>query len=198
MFYECRNLISLDLRTFNTSLVTTMVSMFGNCRNLISINLSNFNTSSVKNMEYMFGNCINLISIDLSNFHTSSSTRMNDMFFNCSSGLVYCINEISNNSLLSHITLKTNNYDFKDNNNCSNICFHKNKKLIFESKICILNCSYPFQFEYNNICYSSCPNGTYNMANNQCILNDINYGITISSNFFNNDNNYNFTSIHLY
>ena len=72
------------------------------------------------------------------------------------------------------------------------------KKLIFESKICILNCSYPFQFEYNNICYSSCPNGTYNMANNQCILNDINYGITISSNFFNNDNNYNFTSIHLY
>ena len=46
----------------------------------------------------------------------------------------------------------------KYNNNCSDICFDPYKKLIFDTKKCVYNCTDNFTFEYNNIyniCYSS-------------------------------------------
>ena len=70
MFKNIYNLTSLDLLSFDTSLVTNMNSMFLNCSNLISLNLSSFNTEGVFGMKRMFCNCSNLQLLDLSNFNT--------------------------------------------------------------------------------------------------------------------------------
>ena len=85
MFYECYNLTSLDLSSFNTSKVTNMNSMFGDCRSLTSLDLSSFDTSNVTNMASMFNYCSSLTSLDLSSFDTSKVTNMASMFYHCSS-----------------------------------------------------------------------------------------------------------------
>ena len=63
MFYDCRNLTTLDLSNFNTSAVTDMSSMFSICSNLSTMDLSSFNTSSVTDMSYMFSSCSKLTTI---------------------------------------------------------------------------------------------------------------------------------------
>lgn len=84
MFYNCKNITSLDLSNFDTSKVTSMSSMFSDCSNLASLDLSNFDTSKVTAMDGMFSGCNNLASLDLSNFDTSNVTSMNGMFSGCS------------------------------------------------------------------------------------------------------------------
>ena len=84
MFYNCKNLSSLDLSNFNTEKVTDMQKMFYNCNKLSSLDLSNFNTEKVTNMSGMFYYCNKLSSLDLSNFNTEKVTNMSGMFFGCS------------------------------------------------------------------------------------------------------------------
>jgi surface protein len=84
MFYNCKNLSSLDLSNFNTEKVTDMNKMFYNCNKLSSLDLSNFNTEKVTNMSGMFYYCNKLSSLDLSNFNTEKVTNMSGMFLGCS------------------------------------------------------------------------------------------------------------------
>ena len=84
MFYECYDLIALNLSNFDTSKMTDMSWMFDNCLNLTTLDLSNFDTSNVTNMSYMFSKCQSLTSLDLSNFDTSRVTDMSYMFSYCS------------------------------------------------------------------------------------------------------------------
>ena len=84
MFYECYDLIALNLSNFDTSKMTDMSWMFDNCLNLTTLDLSNFDTSNVTNMSYMFSKCQSLTSLDLSNFDTSKVTDMSYMFSYCS------------------------------------------------------------------------------------------------------------------
>ena len=83
MFYECYDLIALDLSNFDTSRVTDMSYMFSYCSRLISLDLSSFDTSNVTDMSYMFKDCSGLTLLDLSNFNTSKVTIMGDMFCWC-------------------------------------------------------------------------------------------------------------------
>lgn len=69
--------------TINTSGVTNFGGMFYNCRNLTSLDLSSFDTSNVTNMNSIFDGCSNLISLDLSSFDTTKVTNMSSMFYNC-------------------------------------------------------------------------------------------------------------------
>ena len=85
MFYGCSSLTSIDVSGFDTGNVTDMRYMFGGCSNLISIDLSGFDTGNVTDMQYMFGGCSNLTDIDLSGFDTSNVTDMFSMFSECSS-----------------------------------------------------------------------------------------------------------------
>jgi len=84
LFYDCNNLTSLDLDSFDTSNVSTMYGMFKECSNLTSLDLSSFDTSNVTSMQDMFNNCNKLTSLDLSSFDTSNVTSMRAMFFSCS------------------------------------------------------------------------------------------------------------------
>ena len=80
MFSGMSNLIALDLSNFDTSQVTDMRYMFSGMSSITSLNLSNFNTSKVTNMKGMFSKINNLISLNLSGFNTSNVTDMSGMF----------------------------------------------------------------------------------------------------------------------
>ena len=84
MFYDCRDLTSLDLSSFDTSNVTNMSDMLHDCRSLTSLNLSGFDTSSVTEMRSMFHGCSSLTSLSLDGFDTTKVTDMSCMFINCS------------------------------------------------------------------------------------------------------------------
>jgi surface protein len=83
MFYDCRSLISLDLRSFNTSNVVDMKYMFAFCDRLKSLDISSFNTSKVEDMQWMFNGCAALTSLDLRSFNTSNVQDMRYMFNSC-------------------------------------------------------------------------------------------------------------------
>ena len=86
MFYECTNLVNVDLSGFNISNCSNINSLFYNCYNLESIIFGdNWNTSKVTAMDAMFYNCHSLKEIDLSKFNTSKVTGMRNMFNGCSS-----------------------------------------------------------------------------------------------------------------
>jgi len=54
MFYNCKNIINIDLSNLNTNNIINMDRMFCRCENLIYLNLSNFETKNVTNMSLYF------------------------------------------------------------------------------------------------------------------------------------------------
>jgi surface protein len=56
LFYgeEFKNIVYLDLHTWNTSNVRNMRMMFCGCENLEELNIANWDTSKVRDMGYMF------------------------------------------------------------------------------------------------------------------------------------------------
>ena len=88
MFYNCLNLQSLDVSSFDTRKATNMNTMFYNCVNFSSLDVSNFDTSNVTDMSFMFaggpGNEMSLTEIKgLEKFNTSRVINMSTMFQNC-------------------------------------------------------------------------------------------------------------------
>lgn len=81
MFMRFDKMKELDLRSFDSSLVNSMYTMFYEMRELDSINLSNFDTSNVKNMYAMFDADMSLEKLDVSSFQTDKVTDMKFMFF---------------------------------------------------------------------------------------------------------------------
>ena len=84
MFYECRDLSSLDVSGFNTEKVTDMSGMFYECISLKLLDVAKFNTANVKNMSNMFYRCYNLDLLNVTNFNTENVTNMKGMFYSCS------------------------------------------------------------------------------------------------------------------
>ena len=72
MFFECHDIIELDLFNFDTSQVTDMCCMFYECKSLTSLNLNNFDTSNVIDMTAMFRFCSALTEININHFNTKN------------------------------------------------------------------------------------------------------------------------------
>ena len=83
MFYECRDLSSLDVSGFNTEKVTDMSGMFYECISLKLLDVAKFNTANVKSMSNMFYRCNNLDLLNVTNFNTANVTNMQGMFYSC-------------------------------------------------------------------------------------------------------------------
>ncbi len=83
MFYGCTRLKSPDLSRFDTSKVTGMSYMFYQCKAITSLDLSRFDTSKVTEMSGMFNECVDLTSLDISSFNTQDVGTMNNMFYSC-------------------------------------------------------------------------------------------------------------------
>ncbi|WP_308268235.1 BspA family leucine-rich repeat surface protein [Prevotella sp.] len=83
-FRDCTGLNEITgLKYLNTAEVTDMSFMFWNCKNLSSLDLTNFNTTKVENMSGMFHFCEKLSSLVISNFNTANVTDMSNMFSYC-------------------------------------------------------------------------------------------------------------------
>ena len=165
MFNGCSSLISLNLNSFKTSKVEEMAYMFDSCLRLISLNIDNFNIAKVKDMSYMFSNCPSLISLNLVSFQESSLlTKYSQMFANNNNSTKYCFIEESIPQIVSDLNNSNPNYI----NACSDTCFKTDQKVKFtQNKECVYECSDSiYNFEYNDICYNSCPKGTHSLDNN--------------------------------
>ena len=167
MFGYCVKLKYLNLSNFNTSEVSNMKGMFEGCSSLISLNLSNFNISKIETISNIFAGCQDLEYINIYNFHLTENINSNEMFNSVRDNIVYCINDIDKNSKYFEILWSQNcsvNYCLEDWNN--------NKKKYIEGKnICLDECYELSKYQYNNICYERCPEGTQLLPNskNLCV-----------------------------
>jgi len=171
MFSGCSSLISLNLNNFSIishDFNNRMQYMFSNCSSLISLNLNNFSiASNINYMQYMFSNCSSLISLNLNYFNISGNSNMTGIVKGCDPNLIYCTEDPN---LIEQIRELNSSI-----NNCSNICFTPNHKIIKEKKKCIDYCTNDNQYIYdlNNICYEIIPEGYY-LNNSEFILEQCN------------------------
>ena len=85
MFRNCRNLVSLEIKNFDTRNIMDMSDMFYGCNSLVNLDVSNFDTINVEDMSRMFYGCNSLANLDVSGFDTDKVKNMRDMFFECRS-----------------------------------------------------------------------------------------------------------------
>ena len=84
-FSRCKSLTEIDLSKLDTSSVRSFADVFQDCSSLRSVNLAGWDTSSGKDFRQMFYRCASLEEIDISSFKTSASTSFEQMFYGCSS-----------------------------------------------------------------------------------------------------------------
>ena len=108
MFYECNNLEKINLNSFETKNVTNMESMFESCSNLESLDLSSFNTENVVNMMYMFSGCKKLKNLDLSSFNTQNVNNIDLMFYECSNLSMLKINKDCSDKIIENLKYNNN------------------------------------------------------------------------------------------
>lgn len=84
-FSRCKSLTEIDLSTLDTSSVGSFADVFQDCSSLRSVNLTGWDTSNGNNFRRMFYCCAALEELDVSLFNTSSATTFEQMFYGCSS-----------------------------------------------------------------------------------------------------------------
>ncbi len=84
-FSGCKSLTDIDLSTFDTSSVRSFADVFQDCSSLRSVNLAGWDTSSGNNFRQMFIQCSFLEELDVSSFETGNVTTFKEMFYGCSS-----------------------------------------------------------------------------------------------------------------
>ena len=155
LFFNCPELISANFSGLDTSQVQKFISMFDGCEKLESLDLSSFVTTSATDMSHMFDGLVSLIFLDIRNF-VFDNANTDKMFYNIKSITKFCFDSTTTNSALDGIT-----------NSCSDACFLPNRKLINDGNECVTNCKeYNNYYEYNNKCYSICPEGTVETSDN--------------------------------
>ena len=180
VFNGCSNLKEINFGNLDTSLVDTMEYLFQDCSQLTSINLTNFKTNEVTSMYNMFHNCVNLKYLDLSGFDTSKVTTVSNIFKKCSSLIFLNLKSFilqSNtkvytplNGISSYVKYciedtATQNLLGIPSSDCSDVCFKKYINIDTTNNICVEDlCSNPEnKYIYQSTCYSSCPEGTYEL-----------------------------------
>ena len=94
--------------------------------------------------------------LDLGNFESDlSSSEFSDVFTYSNPLLKVCLNLNKANNILSNLPSGVQN-------DCNEVHLRLNRKKIFEKDIYLYSCGDDFihKFEYNNICYESCPSKT--------------------------------------
>ena len=129
MFYDCKNIESIDLTPFNTKEFFDVTYMFNGCSNLKNIiwgdikfratrmdgtffncqTITSIDTSFLDpeynrttNIDTMFGQCYALESLDLSNLKTAAITRANNIVLGCHS----LVNIVFEDGCFSNTALK--------------------------------------------------------------------------------------------
>ena len=82
-FFECNNLVSVNISKLDTSKTTNMEYAFSRCKSLTEIDLSALDTSSVRSFADAFQDCSALRSVNLTGWDTSSGNSFRQMFYCC-------------------------------------------------------------------------------------------------------------------
>ena len=83
LFKDCRNLIEIDLSSFDGSKLENVNSVFENCDNLVFTNLNLKNGNMIQSMDNCFSGCNNLKDVDLTDFKPQKNVSIQNMFKNC-------------------------------------------------------------------------------------------------------------------
>ena len=170
MFQDCHSLKNVEMSNIKGYKIVDAGFLFMNCYQLESINLANFCHESGAYVHYMFGECHSLTSINFPNLNKEYTEKITDIFYGCNS-LKYINIE---NAIIKNETMPI--FDSINSNHI--ICSHSPKLIsIIKNKSAILNCtnnycvnqteeddcsSLNYKYQYNNIFYENCPDGTYN------------------------------------
>ena len=84
-FSRCKSLTEIDLSMLDTRSVRSFADVFQDCSSLRSVNLEGWNTSSGNNFSQMFIHCASIEELDVSSFETDNVTTFEEMFYGCSS-----------------------------------------------------------------------------------------------------------------
>ncbi len=84
-FSGCKSFTDIDLSTLDASSVRSFADVFQDCSSLRSVNLAGWDTSSGNNFRQMFIQCASLEELDVSSFETGNVTTFKEMFYGCSS-----------------------------------------------------------------------------------------------------------------
>ena len=104
MFYECENLLSLNLSSFKNKKTIDISYMFYCCKNLSTLDLSNFDIKSTYNYNGIFYNCNKLKDINNSTFDINKFNISKDIFFDTNLSernqelMLFLYNNIINNA----------------------------------------------------------------------------------------------------
>ena len=174
-FNGCKKLKYLDLSFLDSSLITNIDYMFFNCENLQYLNMPNFDTSYVVSMNLSFAGCRSLKYLNIPFFIDNNNLDLSNTF-NEIGEIYYCIKDNSNGEKIIEILSQKNSI-----NECSNLCFSKNGKLILEKNICVDDCSEDdeYKYEYKKRCYRGCDN--YYSYNKKECLDEIPTGFYLNS-----------------
>ena len=102
LFYNCKELKSVNMTSFRTTKYINMEYMFFNCEKLVDIDFGSDNFE-INGLAYAFHGCTSLSSIDFTNFDVREVTDMRSLFYGCKA-----LNELN---LRSFITTKCHIFD---------------------------------------------------------------------------------------
>ncbi len=114
--------------------------MFQDCKALTTLDLLSFDTSLVSKMHYMFTDCSNLQFINLQNFDDSKVTKdtyINNIFDGTPDNIIICIDNSKNSKILYQLSTKS-----CYNINCSTEWKSSQKKIIKDQGTCVAQCTY--------------------------------------------------------
>ena len=75
--------------------------MFQRCKSLTSLDLSSFKTNNVKSLVFTFTGCSSLQRLNLANFYTVSCLSFNNMFVSCPSDMTVILKKSNNQNLIN-------------------------------------------------------------------------------------------------
>ena len=128
--------------------------------------MSSFNTISSDIIAYIFRGCTSLLIINFKKLTINNNVFMDEMFLLVPSNAKFCIDN------MAHVNSKLGT---SYTSSCSDNCFQNDIKLEPEQNICIESCEETtYKYEYNNICYNTCPLGTHPTLNNEFLCTDKN------------------------
>ena len=92
---NAKNIISIDLSHFDSSLVTNIEKMFSECQELLALDISNFNFEKIENSNDIFNGLTNLTYINLFNSKNINNINISELM---NLTLIVCQNDMFLNS----------------------------------------------------------------------------------------------------
>lgn len=177
LFRDLNNLVEIEnIENLNTSNVKDFSYMFYNCNNLLSVNMNDLIISNATNMSHMFERCSKLSSINMSKWNTSKVTNMTNILEGCIALVEINTPQIySNESIILPTEQWYNVNEINDNNIYGSFKSGTFTDTVYLKKVQ----TYEITYNLNGGNASGNPN-TYNSVSNITLKNPTKVGYTFN------------------